>query len=51
MVESKYGAPVDPLNAGLGAALGTYRTFAQMGQAPAGYGQPGYGQPTGTGTT
>lgn len=50
-VESKYGAPIDPLNAGLGAALGTYRTFAQMGQAPAGYGQPGYGQPTGTGTT
>ena len=33
-VTSAYGAPVDPLNAGLSAGLGTFRSFQNQGQAP-----------------
>ncbi len=33
-VSSTYGAPVDPLNAGLAAGLGTFRSFYNQGQAP-----------------
>jgi len=33
-VTSAYGAPVDPLNAGLAAGLGTFRSFQNQGQAP-----------------
>jgi len=37
IVESKYGAPVDPLQQGLAAGLGAYASL-MPGQAPYGYG-------------
>jgi hypothetical protein len=40
-ITKDYGYPTDPLNAGLAAGIGTYRTFYND---QSGYGQQGYGQ-------